>query len=528
MVSATGAFFSDTETSTGNTFSAGDIDLRIDNTSYYTNASGTLVASPNNTWTISDLTNQLFFSFSDVKPGDIGEDTISIHPGTNDAWACMAADITATPDNGINEPEADAGDVTNGVLGGELQNFLNFTFWEDDGDNVFETGETVISSLTGTAAAIFNGDWLPIADSTNGPALAGNSTTYIGKAWCFGTLTANGTTQDGLGTTSSPLLRQTTGFTCDGSGENNVAQTDGITVDVSFYATQARNNGQFQCSGLADFEGTSGRAVGAALASYPAPTCNVTVTGSQSIQTALNSAAVDSTVCVDSTYDRTGDNVAIRIETSGVKLAALTQGILLDVPVVLSANGVTVTGFEGTIGQAESPSEVAAFYFDNDATNASLTFSEVNSGSGAAVLTETGADNSGGLIQNNVFMGVVQGIYLNPHTGSIMVRYNDFVNNSVGIAGFNGALAVANEFRHTTPASEAIGIDGSFDTNGGSITNNNFLNDMKINAYDATVFGNIDNTVNAENNFFSTSGATQTNDPIIDFTPEAGVMFPHN
>mgnify|MGYP001578414017 FL=1 len=32
---ATGAFFSDTETSTGNTFTAGAIDLGIDNESYY-------------------------------------------------------------------------------------------------------------------------------------------------------------------------------------------------------------------------------------------------------------------------------------------------------------------------------------------------------------------------------------------------------------------------------------------------------------------------------------------------------------
>ena len=31
----TGAFFNDTETSTGNTFAAGAIDLKVDNTSYY-------------------------------------------------------------------------------------------------------------------------------------------------------------------------------------------------------------------------------------------------------------------------------------------------------------------------------------------------------------------------------------------------------------------------------------------------------------------------------------------------------------
>jgi len=35
VLGATGAFFSDTETSTGNTFTAGAIDLGVDNTSYY-------------------------------------------------------------------------------------------------------------------------------------------------------------------------------------------------------------------------------------------------------------------------------------------------------------------------------------------------------------------------------------------------------------------------------------------------------------------------------------------------------------
>ncbi len=262
--SATGAFFSDTETSTGNTFAAGDIDLRIDNESYVTNAAGVLVASEENSWSISDLTDQLFFSFSDVKPGDVGEDTISIHAGSNDAWACMAADMTATPDNGINEPEGDAGDVTDGVLGGELQNFLNFTFWNDDGDNVYETGETQITQLTGPASSIFNGTWLPLADSSLGTssAILGSSTEYVGKAWCFGALTLAPVAQDGLGKTGNngPLVRGT-GVSCDGSGENNIAQTDGITVDVSFYAVQTRNNGQFLCSGLPPFEGTSAPAI---------------------------------------------------------------------------------------------------------------------------------------------------------------------------------------------------------------------------------------------------------------------------
>ena len=67
-IGGTGAFFSDTETSTNNTFTAGAIDLKIDNTSYYLG-----VANPGTTWPSQDLTNQKFFDFSDLKPSDYGE-----------------------------------------------------------------------------------------------------------------------------------------------------------------------------------------------------------------------------------------------------------------------------------------------------------------------------------------------------------------------------------------------------------------------------------------------------------------------
>jgi len=66
VIGGTIAYFNDTETSTGNTFTAGAIDLKVDNTSYY---NGEL----NNdlTWTSKDLEQgDLFFDFHDLKPGD--------------------------------------------------------------------------------------------------------------------------------------------------------------------------------------------------------------------------------------------------------------------------------------------------------------------------------------------------------------------------------------------------------------------------------------------------------------------------
>jgi len=61
-VGATGALFSDTETSTGNTFTAGSIDLKIDNHAWY---NGEL--QPDFTWELSDLEDHLFFNYGDLR-----------------------------------------------------------------------------------------------------------------------------------------------------------------------------------------------------------------------------------------------------------------------------------------------------------------------------------------------------------------------------------------------------------------------------------------------------------------------------
>lgn len=333
---ATGAFFSDTETSTGNTFTAGDIDLKIDNESYVTNNAGVLVASPANSWEISNLTNQLFFSFADVKPGDVGEDTISVHAGTNDAYACMAARITATPENSLIDPETDAGDTgpANGD-NGELQNNINFVFWNDDGDNVFETGENNIASLSGTAASIFSGAWSPVGTG----AIPGNGTQYVAKAWCFGGITGAPVAQDGnghmAGSTNGPLVRGT-GFTCSGAGDQNIAQTDGIMVDVSFQAVQARNNANFSCASLPAFTGAS----------------SVVTVGQQDLETASLTAAKASDKWFF--YNDTSDTIM------GIDATAGTSGQDHMESVAGSAGAKMVLGSEATPRY-----NIATYKYDN-------------------------------------------------------------------------------------------------------------------------------------------------------------------
>lgn len=261
VIGATVAFFSDNETSQNNTLQAGAIDLKIDNTSYYNG-----VLNPDTSWTLDDLTDQLFFDFNDVKPGDIGEDTISLH-AQNDCWICAEIKLTANDDNDCTEPElALLNDPTcanpgPGVFDGELAQNINFVFWADDGDNVLEVGEEIIDS--GTAQDVLNNNFITLADkNTNnlggidGQPMPGGFgpdgddpgtepdplISYVGKAWCFGTLAQTPQPQND---TNSPTING--GVTCDGTSLNNATQTDKILADIKFTAIQARNNPNFVC-----------------------------------------------------------------------------------------------------------------------------------------------------------------------------------------------------------------------------------------------------------------------------------------
>ncbi len=272
-VGSTGAFFSDSETSTGNTFAAGAIDLKVDNDSYYNknrctevtpgiwqwqgSAAYPVPGTPCDTsFPLSDLDKGLlFFNFNDMKPDDEGEDTISLHV-QNDAYVCMDLSLTSNDDKSSTEPELATPDVAediNNTWDGELAQNLQFFWWADDGDNVYETGETDISGgvktlynlATTSPFSVALADpthnvWTP---NTPGPIPA-NTTKYIGKAWCFGNLSL---TPVAAGQGVNPSVNP--GVTCDGTALNNLTQTDKATVNVAFRAVQARNNPNFSCGG---------------------------------------------------------------------------------------------------------------------------------------------------------------------------------------------------------------------------------------------------------------------------------------
>ena len=273
VAGATGAFFSDTETSTGNTFTAGAIDLKIDNTSFYLqNPAGKMIPSPGTTWQLANLNDgqgpsgngkYLFFNFTDLKPGGIGGGTISLHVKNKPAWACVDVNITKNDDMDCTEPEltddptcqptpADAN-----PFDGELASYLNFIFWNDDGDNVFEEEENEI--MRGPASNVLgSGVAWTLADSqtnnlggTTGQPIDGSRTYYIGKAWCYGDIDDTPLAQDGPFNPQNPNgpdLRGP-GVSCTGGNViSNASQSDSLMADISFYAVQSRNNSGFLCS----------------------------------------------------------------------------------------------------------------------------------------------------------------------------------------------------------------------------------------------------------------------------------------
>jgi len=165
----TGAFFSDSETSTQNTFAAGSIDLKVDSECSWNGLNCTRANDLNTywggipangrcdcNWTLKDLnTTDRFFNFSDIKPGDFGENTISLHVNSNNAWVCASVSNLTNAENNCTEPESQE-DTTcdNPGLGqGELQNNLTLAIWRDTNcNNVLEAGTPAVPAHCGGTA----------------------------------------------------------------------------------------------------------------------------------------------------------------------------------------------------------------------------------------------------------------------------------------------------------------------------------------------------------------------------------------
>jgi hypothetical protein len=243
----TQAFFSDTETSAGNTMTAGAVDLQIANESYYNGN-----PNSNTSWELKDVTeNEKFFNFDDIKPGDWGQDTIKLVVNTNPSWACAEITVTANDDNTCVGPESEVDtcvDNNEDLFDGEIAQHVSYMLWRDDGDNVLEDDEVPLIFSEGKLEDIGQSFQAALADSQlnlftgNPEPLQPNTPYYIGKAWCFGDMAPDPVAQ---GNENSP--ENNPGFSCDDAGIGNAPQTDIFTADISFSVVQQRNNTSFVC-----------------------------------------------------------------------------------------------------------------------------------------------------------------------------------------------------------------------------------------------------------------------------------------
>lgn len=549
IVGATFAFFSDSETSTGNVLAAGDIDLRIDNTSYVTNSSGILVESPATSWTLRDLTVEKFFNFTDIKPGDIGEDTISIHVGSNNAWVCAAARVIVDSDETCTDPEQtdETGacivetDGTNGELGDQI----NFSFWKDDGDNVLEVGETPF--LSGPISGLNGSGTIALADTSvnsvfgqNVPA-TGGTTSYIGKAWCFGTLVATPLAQDGVNT-DGPIApnRVGTGFTCDGSALGNSAQTDKVVGDLQFYAVQSRNNASFTCAqGYTPVwpEGVQGPTVGAALGAYTQPegeACNVNVPAQfATIQGAIDDAGTTNgeTVCVAAgTYNEDVNiNKSITLAGAGATTSLINGQTAGEAgALVINADNVTVKGF----GITEFAGGAAAIRVSGAHSGITINSNKATSGGNNAFLSDGGLSNT--TLSNNEFVGnsAQPIVYVNGLASVNVASTNvDFLNNTFSGTGTQalGQEAGASDVK-LNRFSAVTSFTDVEDWEGGNLYNQNNFNDAGLNLQHSENGQTGDNgTTNAENNWWGDNNpADGDTSADVDFTPFAASAFAQN
>ena len=411
VAGGTGAFFSDTETSVGNVFTAGSvsIDLLDVEHDYYGN--------DNNAPVFDWMGGQGRFTLDDLKPLDTGMLDLDLVNGANEAHVC--AMITGNP--------GDLGDAKDIALYDQLN------FFQDDGTQVVP------------------GTWFDLGIANpNGPV-------GTGVDYCFGEANVDGT---GL-------------VSCDygdGSIEYNDAQNGSFAADLMFYAIQTRNNESFSCDQLTEnangdpvyepgdvgVEVPQEVFVGADVSTFTSlvladsDQCDVTVGAGQTystIQEGIDAAGTGETVCVAAGTYEEDVNVNKEITLSGDGAGA-TSVINGQVPnfggaVVIAANNVTVEGFEinGAAGSQH------AVRFATGVSGGTFSDNVVNAPNGGNALLTQG-NQSNHTIQNNQLVGNAspQVAYVNGSASLSQPSDDvDFINNSFGGTMVTGGMALGNE-----------------------------------------------------------------------------------
>ena len=186
------AYFYDTETSTGNTFTAGTLDLNLD----------------------GGNVNVVKFTVADTYPGASGGGTWTLlNAGSLAGYVDLENISVANAENydaDTNEAEAvDDTDTSNATGGGELGAKLDVVLFWDDGTGGGTAGNGI---QDGTEATIYSGDLDSIAGNYEANyLLSDGATTYISMTWSIDTNVNNQIQGDSATLDITFELAQTTG-----------------------------------------------------------------------------------------------------------------------------------------------------------------------------------------------------------------------------------------------------------------------------------------------------------------------------
>jgi predicted ribosomally synthesized peptide with SipW-like signal peptide len=180
----------------------------------------------------------------DVKPGDFGEVTFHFALCNNPGFVWINGGLVDESENGQTEPEAGNPDEGPGV---ELTDEIQVTIWYDDGDNLLEDPEMIVTDRefdppTSSRVTVSGSDRIVAEDSlrdTLSQLATGNGLQLDGRP---------GTASAGLDCfTDAPTLHSI-GFQWEVPVETgNEIQSDSVSFDLGFYVEQCR--GQVAGSG---------------------------------------------------------------------------------------------------------------------------------------------------------------------------------------------------------------------------------------------------------------------------------------
>lgn len=169
------------------------------------------------------------YSVSNLLPGDSGTLTVelSLTDGTPDSVPRFTFDLTGTDENGLTDPEREAGDNT--ANEGELQNYVDVKIF-------YDTGGLGVDMWGATNGEQDLGEGLIDPDAEGTLKEVAEALPDSGEEGVV--LDADPTTSETDPLTDDNSVAVSFGWVFAGSGDINETQTDSVAFDLNFYAEE--------------------------------------------------------------------------------------------------------------------------------------------------------------------------------------------------------------------------------------------------------------------------------------------------